>query len=256
MRKAVENGFHVSVVNWDPRVSASVFEDIEHGVAKSTGRFGSHSVEKSVWEVKFDDLGAAILATNHLLELGHRKLAHLRGPDVRSSLLRLLGYRRALEGAALWPQTVITAEDPVLETRELALVAYLRGQRPPLGIVAYDDLAAVAALRAANTAGWRVPEDLSVIGIDDIPFAAYTNPGLTSVAQPKPELGALAVDLVLGDNDGAAGTRVLDGHLVVRQSTARVNAKSTRQPRRSRPSEPAARRASVPGPRGRKSSTA
>ena len=130
---------------------------------------------------------------------------------------------------ALWPQTVITAEDPVLETRELALVAYLRRQRPPLGIVAYDDLAAVATLRAANTAGWRVPEDLSVIGIDDIPFAAYTNPGLTSVAQPKPELGALAVDLVLDGDDASPGTRVLDGHLVVRQSTARAPEKTTRR---------------------------
>ncbi len=114
----------------------------------------------------------------------------------------------------------------MLEARELALVAHLRDQRPPLGIVAYDDLAAVATLRAANSAGWRVPEDLSVIGIDDIPFAAYTNPGLTSVAQPKPELGALAVDLLLDGDDGAAGTRVLDGHLVVRQSTARVNEKA------------------------------
>ena len=122
LRKAVENGFHVSIVNWDPRVSASVFEDVQHGAAKNTGRFGSHSVEKSIWEVKFDDLGAAVLATNHLLGLGHRKLAHLRGPDVRSSLLRLLGYRRALEAAGLWPQGVITTEDPVLEMRESALV--------------------------------------------------------------------------------------------------------------------------------------
>ena len=143
----------------------------------------------------------AILATNHLLALGHRKLAHVRGPNVRSSLLRLLGFRRALEAAALWPQPVVVAEDPVLEARELAIADFLRRQHPPLGIVAYDDLSAVAALRAANLAGWRVPEDLSVVGIDDIPFAAYTNPGLTSVAQPKPELGALAVDLVLAGSD-------------------------------------------------------
>ncbi len=255
LRRAVENGFHVSVVNWDPRVSASVFEDIEHGAAKNTGRFGSHSVEKSIWEVKFDDLGAAILATNHLLELGHRKLAHLRGPDVRSSLLRLLGYRRALEAAALWPQTVITAEDSVLEKRELALVAYLRRQRPPLGIVAYDDLAAVATLRAAHTAGWRVPEDLSVIGIDDIPFAAYTNPGLTSVAQPKPELGALAVDLVLDGDDTSPSTRVLDGHLVVRQSTARASEKTTRRASQSRSTDPATRRVFAPAGNSREGST-
>jgi DNA-binding LacI/PurR family transcriptional regulator len=229
LRKAVDNGFHVGVVNWDPEVSARIFDDLERGDTKDVKRFGSSSVEKAIWQVKFDDLGAAIRATEHLLELGHRKLAHVRGPNVRSSLLRLLGYRRALEAAALWPQTVITAEDPVLEAREFAIAAYLRRQRPPLGIVAYDDLSAVATLRAANSAGWRVPEDLSVVGIDDIPFAAYTNPGLTSVAQPKPELGALAVDLVLDHNDEAPSTRVLDGHLVVRQSTARVSRKATRR---------------------------
>jgi DNA-binding LacI/PurR family transcriptional regulator len=254
LRKAVDNGFHVSVVNWDPKVSARIFDDLERGNTRNIKRFGSNSVEKSIWEVKFDDLGAAILATEHLLELGHRKLAHVRGPNVRSSLLRLLGYRRALEAAALWPQTVIAAEDPVLEAREFAITAYLRRQRPPLGIVAYDDLAALATLRAANSAGWRVPEDLSVVGIDDIPFAAYTNPGLTSVAQPKPELGALAVDLVLDGDDSPPGTRVLDGHLVVRQSTARANEKTTRRASQSRSPDPATRRVFAPGARDRKSS--
>ncbi len=253
-RKAVDNGFHVSVVNWDPEVPARVFDDLERGNTRNIRRFGSNFVEKSIWQVKFDDLGAAVLATEHLLELGHRKLAHVRGPNVRSSLLRLVGYRRALEAAALWPQTVITSEDPVLEARELAIIAHLRGQRPPLGIVAYDDLAAVATLRAANSAGWRVPEDLSVIGIDDIPFAAYTNPGLTSVAQPKPELGALAVDLLLDDDAGPPGTRVLDGHLVVRESTARVSEKATRRPSQSRRAGPPTRSVSAPRARGRRGS--
>jgi DNA-binding LacI/PurR family transcriptional regulator len=100
-------------------------------------------------------------------------------------------------------------------------------------------MAAFAALRAAHQAGWRVPEDLSVVGIDDIQFAAYTNPGLTTVAQPKQELGALAVDAALAragkqtpapasdgpasDGGGASAkgpARTLDGHLVVRESTA------------------------------------
>jgi len=123
-RKAVDNGFHVSVVNWDPEVPARVFDDLERGNTRNIRRFGSNFVEKSIWQVKFDDLGAAVLATEHLLELGHRKLAHVRGPNVRSSLLRLVGYRRALEAAALWPQTVITSEDPVLEARELAIIAH------------------------------------------------------------------------------------------------------------------------------------
>ena len=91
-------------------------------------------------------------------------------------------------------------------------------------MVAYDDLAAVAALRAAHQAGWRVPEDLSVVGIDDIQFASYTNPGLTTVAQPKQELGALAVDALLTRRGAVPVStdpmRVLDGQLVVRESTA------------------------------------
>ncbi len=145
------------------------------------------------------------------------------------------------------------------------MAEFLHEAAPPVAMVAYDDMAAVAALRAAHQAGWRVPEDLSVVGIDDIQFASYTNPGLTTVAQPKQELGALAVDAALaragkqtatpasdgrasdgrasdggagdsggagdgGAGDGGGGSRVaatakapartLDGHLVVRESTA------------------------------------
>jgi LacI family transcriptional regulator len=112
----------------------------------------------------------------------------------------------------------------VLQSREIAIAAFLSSQRPPLGIVAYDDLCAVATLRAAHYAGWRVPEDLSVVGIDDIQFSAYTNPGLTTVAQPKQELGALAVDALLSPSETTAGKRMLDGSLVVRESTAAVDA--------------------------------
>jgi LacI family transcriptional regulator len=118
---------------------------------------------------------------------------------------------------------VLTAESPVLQSRELAIATFLRHQRPPLAIVAYDDLSAVATLRAAHYAGWSVPEQLSVVGIDDIQFSAYTNPGLTSVAQPKQELGALAVDALLNGAAEAPRTQVLDGRLVVRESTAAVS---------------------------------
>ena len=142
-----------------------------------------------------------------------------------------------------------------MASRESAVAAFLRQARPPVAMVAYDDMAAVAALRAAHQAGWRVPEDLSVVGIDDIQFASYTNPGLTTVAQPKHELGALAVDALLTGSgadgaDGAGGRTgpaglgtapaaraarsarrlrrpgwrgevpVLDGQLVIRESTA------------------------------------
>jgi LacI family transcriptional regulator len=89
----------------------------------------------------------------------------------------------------------------------------------------------VATLRAAHYAGWSVPEQLSVVGIDDIQFSAYTNPGLTSVAQPKHELGALAVDALLNNSTGASRSQMLDGRLVIRESTAAVAPKGPRQGR-------------------------
>jgi LacI family transcriptional regulator len=252
LRQAVDNGLHVSVINSDLEVPARFFDDLEHGGATSGPLVGSNVVDKSIYHVNFDDHGAGILATTHLLELGHRNLAHLRGPNVRSSLLRLLGFRRALETAGLWPQTVLTAESPVLQSRELAIAAYLRHQRPPLGIVAYDDLSAVATLRAAHDAGWKVPEQLSVVGIDDIQFSAYTNPALTSVAQPKHELGALAVDALLNNAAGAPSTQVLDGHLVIRESTALVGPKG---PRRARPTSTSAAGTATSARAGKATST-
>ena len=178
--------------------------------------------------IAFDDLGAARLATTYLTGLGHRSFVHLRGPNVRSSLLRLLGYRQALTEAGLWPQPVLTAAEPVMQSREAAVAGFLKTARPPVAMVAYDDMSAVAALHAAHRAGWRVPEDLSVVGIDDIQFAAYTNPGLTTVAQPKHRLGALAVDAVL-ERDAAEVT-VLDGELVIRESTSACAPKTGGRP--------------------------
>lgn len=221
LQRAVEEGLHVAVINWDVEVPALLFERIQHGVPdKRNAQFGSRMNNKSIYHIKFDDAGAAMLATNHLLGLGHRQIAHLRGPNIRSSLLRLLGFRQALEAADLWPQPVLAPGLSGLQSRELAIAAYLRSVRPPLAMVAYDDLAAVETLRAADLAGWRVPADLSVVGIDDIQFCAYTNPTLTSVAQPKRELGALAVEALLNGGPHVTPVVPLAGSLVVRESTA------------------------------------
>jgi DNA-binding LacI/PurR family transcriptional regulator len=239
LRRAVAEGMHVAVINGDAEIPARLFADVVGG---SVGAeiFGLSEPERgpSICHITFDDVAAGRLATAHLTALGHRSFVHLRGPMVRSSLLRLLGYRQALTEAGLWPQPVLEARSPDMSSREAAVAGFLREATPPLAMVAYDDLAAVAALRAAHQAGWRVPDDLSVTGIDDIQFAAYTNPALTTVAQPKHDLGAMAVDALIGParaeaagTAGAAGAdrvRVLDGRLVIRESTARAGAEGRR----------------------------
>jgi DNA-binding LacI/PurR family transcriptional regulator len=220
LRRAVEEGLHVAVINWDTEVAAPLFDSVEHGIiGRRVTEFGSRLGQESVSHITFDDVAAGALAARHLIELGHRTFVHLRGPNVRSSLLRLLGMRQELESAGLWPQPVLRADSPVLASRELAVASFLRQAVPPVAMVAYDDMSAVAAVRAAHQAGWRVPDDLSVVGIDDIQFAAYTNPGLTTVAQPKQDLGSLAVDALLAHQDPPPAM-VLDGRLVIRQSTA------------------------------------
>jgi len=216
---AVAEGMHVAVINGDEEVSAKVIATVANGQVPA--RLGSRrSAEPMIKHIAFDDVAAGRLATAHLVGLGHRSFVHLRGPNVRSSLLRLLGYRQVLEETRLWPQPVLAAQTSVMGSREGAVAAFLAQARPPVAMVAYDDLSAVAALHAAHRVGWRVPDDLSVVGIDDIQFAEYTNPGLTTVAQPKQRLGALAVDAVLDRGDAVPKVTVLDGELVVRESTA------------------------------------
>ncbi len=221
LRRAVEEGMHVAIINGDAEVPGQLFDTAVCGrIGKRITQFDIRHASDPMCHITFDDVAAGLLATNHLIGLGHTCFVHLRGPNVRSSLLRLVGFRQALEAAGLWPQPVLSARSPILESRESAVAGFLRHAEPPVAMVAYDDLSAVAALRAAHQAGWRVPADLSVVGIDDIQFAAYTNPALTTVAQPKQELGALAVDALLNKTADAHQVRILDGHLVIRESTA------------------------------------
>ena len=226
LRKAVAEGMHVAVINGDETVSAELFSQVASGSAvrgsatPQSRLEAQRSAEPTIRHIAFDDVAAGRLAVAHLAGLGHRSFVHLCGRDVRSSLLRLLGFRQELTEAGLWPQPVLVPKSPVMSSRVEAVAAFLASASPPVAMVAYDDLSAVAALHAAHRTGWRVPDDLSVVGIDDIQFAEYTNPGLTTVAQPKQRLGALAVDAVLGRGEDVPKVTVLDGQLVIRESTA------------------------------------
>lgn len=223
LREAVREGLRVAVINLDTEIPDKLFTAVVSGRVVPEGVVSTPAAPAQICHIAFDDIAAGAIATEHLVALGHRSLVHLRGPNVRSSLYRLLGFRRSLETLGYWPQPVIVAEpsvEQIQDARETAVAAFLGTARPPVAMVAYDDLSAIAALRAAHLAGWRVPEDLSVIGIDDIPFAAYTNPALTTVAQPKQELGALAVDALLSPSSVRPGGRTLDGRILVRESTA------------------------------------
>lgn len=171
--------------------------------------------------IGFDDVSAATLAVEHLVGLGHRRLAFVGAGNRRSAALRVAGFRQSTGRAGVESATVVASSDRLADSHAAAL-DLLGAPERPTGIVAYDDMVALGAIRAARTLGLRVPEQVSVVGIDDIDVAAFLEPPLSTVRQPKREIGrlaAIALFEALGSGTPSPG-RALRGELIVRGSTA------------------------------------
>lgn len=166
-----------------------------------------------------------LMATRHLIDLGHRRIAAITGPeDMMCSLARVDGYRSAMNSAGLPidPAWIRFGDFHVSGGRDHARELFALDE-PPTAIFAGSDLQAVGALDAARVAGLRVPEDVSIVGYDDIPLARWVTPRLTTVHQPLKRMGEEAARLVirLSDETPATTPRMdLATSLVVRESTA------------------------------------
>lgn len=166
-------------------------------------------------------------ATRHLLEHGHRRIATIVGPrEWPSSAARLEGYRRALQEAGVTedPALVDHASDWGLESGRAAAARLLERGADFTALFAHSDLIALGAIRQLREARRHVPDDVSVVGYDDLPVAGYVEPPLTTVHQPMQEVGAFAAGLVLDQLAGGAaptpGPHLLPAVLVIRQSVA------------------------------------
>lgn len=159
-----------------------------------------HNVRSSVLPtVDSENLDGAVAATEHLIGLGHRRIGFLAGrPDLESARLRERGYRQALEAAGIGvDETCVrvagyeaaTARGPARELLEL--------DPRPTAVFAANDATALETMAVARSLGLRVPEDLSVVGFDNVPESALGEPPLTTVEQPIQQMGAEAVRLLL-----------------------------------------------------------
>jgi LacI family transcriptional regulator len=168
----------------------------------------------------FDDHWGAREATRHLLGLGHRRIACVQGPAGNSTArARLAGYREAMTAAGLEPQ--ITPGGFDRESGREAALRLLAGESRPTAVLAANDLAAFGVLAAARDHGLRVPDDLSVIGYDDIAFAADAFPALTTVRLPLVEAGSRAGRVAAGLVPTAGGTvHTLRPEVILRDSAA------------------------------------
>ncbi|MEJ5223997.1 MAG: LacI family DNA-binding transcriptional regulator [Anaerolineales bacterium] len=171
--------------------------------------------------IDVDNVNGAREATLHLLRLGYKKVATITGPqNMIAGQDRLEGYRRALKerGAAYRPELV--AEGDFSETGGYTAMRKLIPQRPDAVFVA-TDVMAEGAMRALREAGLRVPQDVALVGYDDMPNAARMSPPLTTIRQPTQRMGALAVDALIDiiQNPSAPKRRiVLPVELVIRES--------------------------------------
>ncbi len=170
-----------------------------------------------------DNVGGARVATRYLIELGHRRIAHIRGRgDLASAQLRETGYRESLAEAGIPfdPELVRDGGYQSALTADAARELLTRPDRPT-AVFAANDMSALGVVAVAHELGLRVPEDLSVIGFDDVPEAASATPPLTTMAQPLHDLGARALHMLIELLDGhdVPGQVQLPAELVVRAST-------------------------------------
>lgn len=173
--------------------------------------------------VLVDNRRGAREATEHLLRLGHRRIAFIGGPaTVSPAKDRHAGYRDALGAAGVPADPLLVADGAFrAEGGAAAVGALLRRGVSFTAIVAGNDLMAIGAMEELRRHGYRLPEDMAVVGFDDITFASLVEPPLTTVAQPTYRMGSLAMDRLLeliGGGDREPRRLVLDPQLVVRRS--------------------------------------
>lgn len=190
------------VVHLESMSDDEVLHFMERGVPMVLmGRYLADAEDRCVW---LDNELGGELAARHLLDSGHTSIAHLAGPlhfpDARA---RLHGFRRALEAAGVHYDERHVVEADFLEAGGYAATLRLLSRGVPFtAIASANDQMAAGALQALAENGFSVPDDVSVIGFDDVLFARYLSPSLTTVRQPLEEMGRAAARIALALLEG------------------------------------------------------
>lgn len=173
--------------------------------------------------VSIDNVSSARTATEHLIKLGHSRVAHITGPlHLLLSQDRLKGYRQALLQNDLDVDNILIQEgDFSYESGYNQMTKLLALEHPPTAVFSANDEMATGVIKAAKDYGLSVPEDLAVVGFDNIKLSAIYDPGITTIAQPMFEMGKKAMELLLEQINGVEMTKrqyVLENELIIRDS--------------------------------------
>jgi DNA-binding LacI/PurR family transcriptional regulator len=200
-----------------------------------------HRHTEGVTNIVLNHERAAFVALEHLAALGHRRVAFIKGQAFSSdTAVRWRAIRAAAQRVGLSIEsalvTQLEGDDPSPDLGYHTTRRLIEGGREFTALFAFNDISAIGAIRALREAGRRVPEDVSVVGFDDIQSAEFQNPGLTTVRQPLRQMGELAAQTILKrveQRNGAGYPRTLsvDPELIVRGTTARAPARTAPQRR-------------------------
>lgn len=202
---------------------------LNEGLLLPTVAVPGHKTLPGVTNIVLDHNHAARVALNHLVQLGHKDIAFLKGqPFSSDSEYRWRAICQVAEELKIEIRPELTVQLDIPDSTPL--LGYPYGKRllerkvPFTALFAYNDISALGAIRAFQEAGLRVPQDISVVGFDDIQSAAYSTPSLTTVRQPLAHMGRLAAEALLARIESGAKDYPLEipiePELVVRQSTA------------------------------------
>lgn len=200
----------------------------DHPLSLPTVLVAGHTQLPGVTNVILNHQRAADLAVGHLYQLGHRKIAFMHGQPFSS------------DSHARWSAMMKTAREYGLEVNDDLIIHLEKDSHSPeisypaihrlvqsrrrfTGILCFNDISAMGSIRALHEAGFRVPQDVSILGFDDIQSSAYQVPSLTTIRQPLPEMGSTAARMLLRKLAGETTPDIIsvDPELIVRESTAR-----------------------------------
>jgi LacI family transcriptional regulator len=175
--------------------------------------------------IHVDEESGSRAATNHLLELGHRRIGLLSGSHFSFATQRTVGYRAALDAAGIAFDEDLVVRAPYYSAEEgrVGMKSLLSKAAGLTAVFAETDELAIGAIRALYEAGLAVPRDVSVIGFDDIDICPFLSPGLTTVRQPIREMGMRTAEIMsklVAGEDAGPGSTILGYELVVRESTS------------------------------------
>jgi len=189
----------------------------------------SHHPGEFIYSVRIDNVGGGRMATQYLVDLGHRRIAYIGDKSgFQSDTERFAGYREILEEAGFGFEPELVAHgDGTPDGGMEAMRRLLALAKRPTAVFCYNDREAFGAMRAIREQGLRVPADVSLVGFDDLFLSSFTDPPLTTVRQPKREMGVLASEILLKLLSGEKPEScVTSGELVVRDSTAHRKTRS------------------------------